>query len=766
MMELNNPEQREEAALYYASKQLSIIPVCPSNHSGMTNSHREKCGCPGKTPIIKDWTNHMSTSEEEVQGWFQGLYPNLGLVLGQTETWNLVGIDVDGDIGEELLADWSQGNLPDTWEFATGNGRRLLYQLPTDLISKKFKKAEGEHQELALLATGQQTVIPPSVHISGRVYTWAENHSPEQLPIAKAPTWIINRVAAVPLVNATEEIVMNLEGFDDAPLSKPVLPEEWSRDVGAGERSNHLARIMGSRLARHENTKEEYMQIALDWNRDHCKPPLPVAEVTAMIESLYAAEAMKVARRPVGKGKNKHDDFVPMVVAEAFLKKQDEQGKRWIFDDIQGRFFACDDTCGPWKVQGQTGLDHLVRLFLHAIDPTWGQSHHIREVINAFKGLVKNTEDVFNIGRKPRVDTVFVENGMLDWNTEVLSPWNPGCLSPIQLPVRWDPEARKHEAYAHWLATLKEWLPDEESRLFLQEYIGYCLTPDYGFRIAVFLYGGGSNGKSLFIDVVRPLFGEYVNFTNLQRLSGKFDTINLLNKLLNVCSDIDSTYLPETGTIKSIIAGDPITGEYKFGNSFHFTAVCRLLFSANTLPKASDKSEGWFGRWRFIEFARQFAVNPIYARNLKERMQTPEALSALLCWAVAGLQRLYAQRKFTDGEGMRASAQAYREDNDNTMAFCTACIHTCPHVGGKTQLSTTSLYKVYKRWVEDNGSKAVGQIEFIKRLQAIGFHKEVRPIGGKSVNVIIGIQFSEDNGEIDLVQTYNFNESLRVQGIN
>ena len=113
----------------------------------------------------------------------------------------------------------------------------------------------------------------------------------------------------------------------------------------------------------------------------------------------------------------------------------------------------------------------------------------------------------------------------------------------------------------------------------------------------------------------------------------------------------------ETSTVKSLISGDTIRAEYKHGKSFHFHPTARLMFSANALPRSSDRSEGWYSRWRFIEFPQRFKTDTRFKRELMRVMDTPEALSALLHWSVEGLRRLYNIEEFSEGNVMQVAAK-------------------------------------------------------------------------------------------------------------
>lgn len=169
-----------EAMKAYARLGWPIIPLCSNDHSGMSEHHRKNCSKPGKTPLIQDWPNALVPDDEKIEEWAR-TWPsmNVGLVLGSCS--GIVAIDVDGEYGEDLLKEWSEGDLPDTCEFSTpGGGRRLMYAVPSDIKVSKYSKSHPEkpHEECALLGDGCQTVLPPSRHANGDLYEWKGGHTP------------------------------------------------------------------------------------------------------------------------------------------------------------------------------------------------------------------------------------------------------------------------------------------------------------------------------------------------------------------------------------------------------------------------------------------------------------------------------------------------------------------------------------------------------------------------------------------------------------
>ncbi|MEE8301600.1 MAG: bifunctional DNA primase/polymerase, partial [Candidatus Tectomicrobia bacterium] len=190
-----------QAALQYRSLGLSPLILCDPDHVGVVHinkNHGTRCNSPGKAPVItwKAFQDRLAT-EQEMTGWWKQ-YPigNVGVVCGQGS--GLVRIDADGEAGEALLHEWSQGDLPKTWMFQTPvSGPQRLYAWPRTLPCKSTSKtAEGDHNELRLMGNGEQTVMPPSRHPDGGPYAWVEGHSPDDIPPEKAPVWLLERLRA------------------------------------------------------------------------------------------------------------------------------------------------------------------------------------------------------------------------------------------------------------------------------------------------------------------------------------------------------------------------------------------------------------------------------------------------------------------------------------------------------------------------------------------------------------------------------------------
>jgi P4 family phage/plasmid primase-like protien len=290
-----------------------------------------------------------------------------------------------------------------------------------------------------------------------------------------------------------------------------------------------------------------------------------------------------------------------------------------------------------------------------------------------------------------------VKNGVLDVRTRELKPFNPEFYIFNALSVKYDADAQ----YQSFLKYLEEVVPSETDRELLQEHAGYTLLKDNRFQKALMLAGNKQNGKSTFLYVLTEMLGKAnVSSVPLQILSDsrfRFYISQLHGKMANICADLPAQPLKETDAFKKIVAGDNITGEFKFHDPFDFTPYTKLLYSANQLPSLPKDTEAFLVRWDMIEFPIQFLPgDPKRDPQLKYKLTTPEGLSGVLNWSLEGLQRLLKQNGFTRGETLEQLEDRWIVEGDSVKAFTERC--TQNEIGGKTEKSTA--YEAYTQFCE------------------------------------------------------------------
>ena len=345
--------------------------------------------------------------------------------------------------------------------------------------------------------------------------------------------------------------------------------------------------------------------------------------------------------------------------------------------------------------------------------------------IEATSALVKEGSKVAARDLNPdAMDLLNVQNGMLDWRTGELKPHSPEYRSTFQINAAYLPGAHS-ETLDRFLA---EVFPPDALPL-AEELVGYLLRPTTKFQKAFTILGDGANGKSTFLSMLTAFLGEdSVSHISLQDLvENRFVAAELQGKLVNVYADLPSSSLEQSDVFKAIVGGDIIKAERKFGQPFKLVPTARLLFSANELPKSRDLSPAYFRRWVIIPFPNRFQGSKA-KKDLLELLTTPEARSALLNRALAGLQRLEAQQDFSTCASVQEAGQSYRRQCDNAFEFISERLEASP---GAT-VRKVEVYKVYAQWVGTAGiHHAASQRAFNKRLGEVLGVVEARADGAR-----------------------------------
>ncbi len=284
-------------------------------------------------------------------------------------------------------------------------------------------------------------------------------------------------------------------------------------------------------------------------------------------------------------------------------------------------------------------------------------SHKAEEVVKYIE------VDAPTLWERPQVEVVNVLNGLLDVSTKKLSPHSPDFLSPVQLPVKFDPNAR----CSMWDKFIGEVFPGD-SEAIAWEIPAWLATPDTSIQKAVLLTGDGANGKSTYLRAVLAFIGrQNVAAISLHRLENdRFSVARLVGRLANICPDLPSEDLSSTSIFKSITGGDALMAERKFEESFEFVPFARLIFSANHPPKSQDASSAFFRRWVVVPFERTFhAGDPgtLPRDQLDALLAEPTELSGVLNKALEALTSI-RRHGLSESESTRRAMDEFRQTTD------------------------------------------------------------------------------------------------------
>lgn len=388
---------------------------------------------------------------------------------------------------------------------------------------------------------------------------------------------------------------------------------------------------------------------------------------------------------------------------------------RWGDD---GRFWAYQD--GVW-VPGEEEVHGRV---VRALGDRYRPAHNnaVRDVARAH---------IARIDCSPVPEYINFRNGLLDWKTGTLIPHDPAVASTVQLSIDWSPNAQCPDFHRF----LDDVIPaDDQPRVW--QLIGYMLMSGNPLHRAFLLAGSGRNGKGAFMRTVLAMLGQdNVSNVPLHDLSAnRFATAQLYGKMANVCGDIDSTYLENTGRIKEITGEDQVQAEHKFGQPFRFTAWCSMLFSANEIPGSADSSKGWVDRWEVIPFPNY--VGGRIDRTLEPRLQSTESLQGVAAAAVAALRVLMSDQTFR----VTASSSAAKREFAMKSNVLYQWIEDRGTLSATAKEKRDVLYNDYVEWADRSGFKRMAKPGFYSKLRQIGEEKGLKEVKTNGVDYFKGIE--------------------------
>ena len=261
-----------------------------------------------------------------------------------------------------------------------------------------------------------------------------------------------------------------------------------------------------------------------------------------------------------------------------------------------------------------------------------------------------------------------LKNTRLDIRTSKCLQFTPEAIEFDRIPVTYNPSA-----YCSDLDKMlnRVFCGDREVLNLFEEMLGSILIKHNRFQKAFLFYGGGSNGKSTILDLIKQFLGT-PNYSALalEKVTDRFNTAELENKLANIGDDIDNVGIKDTGTLKKLFSGGTVTVERKGEKPYTLESYATHIYSCNTIPRSFDKTEGFYRRWLIIPFNARFTVNDDdYDPMIIDKITTDEALSYLLNLALKGAKRLLKLGRFTEPQSVKDALEAYKADNSTVISW-------------------------------------------------------------------------------------------------
>lgn len=641
----------------------------------------------------------------------------------------MVGLDFDSFSLPLVKSILAAMGLQDAWleRSQGGKGYHALFRLVPDTLGAN----SGLKDIIYVPTTGtfntfKQIELKLNKGLIVLTLDWVDGCSPDELD-------------QLPCVSAEDVlIVLKRVGSVTSRFATGRVREYQGELIGKGERDNTLASKAGA--LRDRGAEDTLIHAFLtDLNTKVLETPLPDTDLWRIAKS-------------IGSKTPKHDPAVPTQAVTDSTSLLDfpktdignaERAARHFGDLVryvpeEKSFIVYRDGCwqrDPESIGVQKLITPMLRTYREQaedISDTQQRRDHIlwslasendpriKGLISRFKPVCESVS-VNDLDQRPL--QINLSNGTYELQSGTLRDHDPADLHTRKVPIIYDPAAKEPSVFLRFLHSTfaRNGSPDHELINYVQRIIGYTLTGDVRERAAFIAYGGGRNGKSTLLELIRQLTGDYSGTANAttfdaERKSDKGEDIaKWVGVRYVLASEMESGTKLATARIKSLAGRDPVAVRHLYQSDFTFKPQFKIWLATNFLPSVSGSDQAIWDRLKLIPFNNRF--DGAKEDKTLETKLTAE-LPGILNWALDG-----AATWLRDGIGtcdaVASATQQYRDVSDTLKDWMDESCERDPTKGA----TATALHQSYYAWMQERGEEkfTVSQKTLILDLQRRGF---------------------------------------------
>lgn len=286
-----------------------------------------------------------------------------------------------------------------------------------------------------------------------------------------------------------------------------------------------------------------------------------------------------------------------------------------------------------------------------------------------------------------------------------------------QLDFHYDPEARNDI----FLKFLDEVLPDKDTQRTLQEVAGFLFLKGIKLEFIFFLYGGGSNGKSVFFEVLTGVLGaDSVSNYSIESLTDEngYFRARIKDKIVNYGTDIKLQKL-DAGMFKTLASGEPIEARLPYGQPFIMKDYAKLIFNVNKMDNANiEHTHGFYRRLLIIPFLKTIEEEN---QDIDLHHKILQDKAGVLNWIIKGAESVVVSRKiFTSKECKQVKEQFVRDTDSAAIFIDEENFEKAPGV----KYPLKQLHSEYQDFCRENGhTRPLANRSFSKRIEQFGHTK-------------------------------------------
>ncbi len=331
---------------------------------------------------------------------------------------------------------------------------------------------------------------------------------------------------------------------------------------------------------------------------------------------------------------------------------------------------------GRWKLwDGQRWMDDDTLLIQHIIRGIC-RSEAKQAQAKGIATKIASIATVYNVERAARNDRRHAAT-IEDWDKDAWLLNTPGGIVNLRTG-QVSEHQRGHHMTKLTTATPKgdcpKWLNfidsvtggDASMKSYLQRVAGYCLTGSTQEHALFFLYGTGGNGKSVFVNTLFTILGDYAanapmdTFMEARGDKHPTDLAGLMGARFVAATETEQGRRWNESKIKEISGGDPISARFMRQDFFTYTPQFKLVISGNHKPAIRNVDEAMKRRLHLIPFTITVPANQ---RDKHLQQKLLQERDGILAWAVAGCLDWQAHGLVKPAKVLEATDEYFGEED-------------------------------------------------------------------------------------------------------
>ena len=232
--------------------------------------------------------------------------------------------------------------------------------------------------------------------------------------------------------------------------------------------------------------------------------------------------------------------------------------------------------------------------------------------------LKECTEKFLDADFKNTLDTnlnlINCPNGVYDLDNNVFRDGYPNDYISLTTDtefIEYTHDSPEVKLISHFIEQV---LPLKKTRDYFMKVLASCLSGEVPFEKFFILTGGGSNGKSKLIELIKETIGDYYHQMNVSALCSKRgnsqqadpELTMMRGKRMTIFSEPNKDEIINVGKLKEWTGGDDIQCRALFKSPIRFKPQSKWFLICNDIPAMDTDDDGTWRRITVINFPSKF----------------------------------------------------------------------------------------------------------------------------------------------------------------